>query len=92
MPTDALWLCWQGTRGQSLAGVVADARGLFADRYGIAPAETLVPLTASAPGTRPVEWLHYRDTRWHVAVGPVPTLGWNARPVPGGPYTQEVML
>jgi hypothetical protein len=85
---DGSYLCWQGTRGQTLPAVVADARGLFADKYGVAPAETLIPATGDATLGRPVAWLFYRADRWHVAVGPVPALGWDAKPRTEKHYTQ----
>jgi hypothetical protein len=85
---DGSYLCWQGNRQQPLWEVIADARGLFADRYGVAPREVLVPLTAGETLGRPVEWLFYRADRWHVAVGPVPALGWDAKPRTEKHYTQ----
>lgn len=82
---DGSYLCWQGCRHQDLRTVIADAQGLFADKFGIAPAEVLVPETGAGLG-RPVAWLFYRAERWHVAVGPVPALGWDAQP---RAYAQE---
>jgi hypothetical protein len=85
--SEPLYDWWQGQRGQDLRTVIAEARQHFIDRFGLAPAEVLVPETGAGLG-RPVAWLHYRAERWHVAVGPVPALGWDAKP---RAYAQEGM-
>ena len=91
MPADPTYLCWQGSRNQDLPAVIADARQRFTDRYGIAPQETLIPATGDATLGRPVDWLFYRDTRWHVAAGPVPVLA-AAAPDPAGYEQLEAIL
>ena len=91
MPADPTYLYWQGSRGQELPAVIADARQRFTDRYGIAPREVLVPETAGETFGRPVDWLHYRADRWHVAAGPVLPLAVAAPPDPAD-YAQEVLL
>ena len=70
--SEPLYDWWQGQRGQDLRTVIAEARQHFIDRFGIAPAEVLIPATGDATLGRPVAWLFYRADRWHVAVGPVP--------------------